>query len=175
MRTAAAALAAALLAAATAATASGVVTSGTIRVNHAAAGIRLGMKKADVVDKLGPPVFQNANGFLQYGPDPPPPLFDLYLGRRNRVRQLGISGRHFCLPGGPCMFRRHGLKQLRDRFGDRLKKVELETGETVYVLRGRIDGRRSFTSFSTPSARSRAKIIMVFLGFCPPRPTVCGA
>lgn len=175
MRTAVVALAAALVAAAGAATASAAVTSGMIRPNHGAAGIRLGMKKADVVDKLGPPVFQNANGFMQYGPEPPPPLFDVYLGGRNRVRELGISGRHFCVRNGPCMFRRHGLRQLRHRFGDRLKKVELETGETVYVVRGRFHGRRSFTSFSTTSSRPRAKIIMVFIAWCPPRPAVCGA
>jgi len=176
MRIAVIATATALLAAVGASTAVAVVTGGTIRPNRGAAGIRLGMAKADVVDKLGPPVFQNANGFMEYGPEDKGILFDLYLGRHKRVRQLGISGRRFCLRSGTCMRERFGLRKLRHEFGERLKKVQIvETGETVYVLRSRFHGRRSFTSFSTTSDRARARIAMVFIGFCPPRPIVCAA
>ncbi|HEY7003640.1 MAG TPA: hypothetical protein VH281_05110 [Gaiellaceae bacterium] len=175
MRIAAAALATTLLATVAASAALAVVTEGTIRQNRGAAGIRLGMTRAEVVKKLGQPLFENANGYMQYGPDNRPILFDVYRGGHNRVRLLGISGRHFCLASGTCMRERFGLRKLRHEFGERLKTVHTETGETVYVLRSRFHGRRSFTSFSTTSDRARARILMTFIGWCPPRPNVCGA
>jgi hypothetical protein len=175
MRIAAVAFAITLLAAMAASAASAVVTSGTIWVNRGAAGVHLGMTRVGVVDTLGQPVYENAFGFMQYGPDPPPPLFDVYLGSTKRVRLLGISGRHFCLASGTCMFTRWGLRKLRLQFGDHLKTVQLEDGETVYVVRSRYQDRRAFTAFSTTSSGGRAQIIQVFIGWCPPKPTVCGA
>jgi hypothetical protein len=173
MRIAAVAFAITVLAAMSASAASAVVTSGTIWVNRGAAGVHLGMTRAGVVSTLGQPVFENSNGFMQYGPDPPPPLFDVYLGSTNRVRMLGISGRHFCLASGTCMFTRWGLRKLRLQFGDRLKTLQLEDGETIYVVRSRFHDRRAFTAFSTTSTLGRAKIIQTFIGWCPPKPIVC--
>ena len=148
-----------------------VVNAGTIQVNRGAAGIRLGMTRATVVSKLGTPIFQNGNGYMQYSETN---IFDLYLNRARRVRMLGVSGPNFCTGSGICMFDLFGVRKLKNQWGSRLKLLRLETGEQVYVLRGVVDGRRVFTSFSATTIRPRGKIIMVFIGRCPPLPAVCG-
>ena len=148
-----------------------VVNAGTIQVNRGAAGIRLGMTRATVVSKLGTPIFQNGNGYMQYSENN---IFDLYLNRARRVRMLGVSGPSFCTRSGICMFDLFGVRKLKNQWGSRLKLLRLETGEQVYVLRGIVDGRRVFTSFSATTIRPRGKIIMVFIGRCPPLPAVCG-
>ena len=77
-----------------------VVRSGMITTNRGAARITLGMTRAQVVAALGRPVFQNQNGFMQYGPEGGP-LFDVYLDSSpKRVRLIGVSGRRFCFRGG---------------------------------------------------------------------------
>lgn len=153
------------------AAAGAVVNAGTIQVNRGAAGIRLGMARAEVVSKLGAPVYQNANGYMQYSENN---LFDVYLNGARRVPMLGISGPRFCTASGMCMFDAYGVRKLKNQWGSQLKLVKLETGEQVYVLRGLVNGHRSFTSFSATTIRPRGKIIMVFIGRCPPRPAVCG-
>ena len=153
------------------AAAEAVVNAGRIQVNRGAASIRLGMARAQVVALLGAPVFQNANGFMQYSRNN---IFDVYLNRARRVRQLGVSGPNFCTASGICMFEAYGVRKLKNQWGSALKLVRLETGEQVYVVRSVVNGRRVFTEFSTTTLRPRGKIIMVFIGRCPPRPAVCG-
>jgi outer membrane protein assembly factor BamE (lipoprotein component of BamABCDE complex) len=148
-----------------------LVNAGTIQVNRGAAGIRLGMTRATVVSKLGAPIFQNGNGYMQYSENN---IFDLYLNHARRVRMLGVSGPNFCTASAICMFEANGVRKLKNQWGSRLKLVRLETGEQVYALRGIVDGRRVFTSFSATGTRLRSKIIMVFIGRCPPLPAVCG-
>src|SRR3990172_9222810 len=118
--------------------ASAVVTEGTIKPNRSANGIRLGMSRAQVLARLGPPVYQNQNGFMQYAPDNQPVIFDVYLDvstNPDRVRLLGISGAGFCLAGGgPCLFEQGGVGKLKARYGSALKLVTLEDGEQVYRL-----------------------------------------
>ncbi len=172
MRGAALALLGSLLAACVAASAApAAVDGGTVQVNRGAAGITFGMRRSAVVDELGPPLYENQNGYMQYSENN---IFDVYLNGRNRVRQLGISGENFCLASGLCMFERNGVRKLRARFGERLKEVELESGETVLVVRGRYNERRVFTSFSPTTLRGRGQIIQIFIGRCPPKPAVCG-
>ncbi|CAN5161790.1 hypothetical protein BH18ACT14_BH18ACT14_07110 [soil metagenome] len=166
-----ASLLAALFALSVPTSAEAVVNAGTIQVNRGAAGIRLGMTRATVVSKLGPPIFQNGNGYMQYSENN---VFDLYLNRARRVRMLGVSGPNFCTASGICMFEADGVRKLKNQWGSRLKLRRLETGEQVYLLRGLVDGRRVFTSFSPTTIRSRGRIIMVFIGRCPPLPAVCG-
>lgn len=166
-----ASLVAALFALALPTSAGAVVNAGTIQVNRGAAGIRLGMTRATVVSKIGVPIFQNGNGYMQYSENN---IFDLYLNRARRVRMLGVSGPNFCTASGICMFAAGGVRKLKNQWGTRLKLVRLETGEQVYLLRGVVNGRRVFTSFSATTIRPRGKIIMVFIGRCPPLPAVCG-
>ena len=95
-----------------------VVNAGTIQVNRGAAGIRLGMTRATVVSKLGTPIFQNGNGYMQYSENN---IFDLYLNRARRVRMLGVSGPNFCTRSGICMFDLFGVRKLKNQWGSRLK------------------------------------------------------
>ena len=169
MRSAALALLGSFLAALVVASAApAAVESGTIRVNRGAVGITLGMKRHAVVDELGPPLYENSNGFMEYSEDN---LFDLYLNGRNRVRLIGISGPDFCLASGICMFEKFGVRKLRNQFGNRLKEVEVgETGETILVVRGPLQRKaRLHRVRPTTTLRGRGKIIMVFIGRCPPR------
>jgi hypothetical protein len=166
-----ASLVAALFALALPTSAGAVVNAGTIQVNRGAAGIRLGMTRATVVSKLGPPIFQNGNGYMQYSENN---IFDLYLNRARRVRMLGVSGPNFCTASGICMFAADGDRRGQNQWGPRLKHVRLDTGARGYLLGGVVGGRRVFTSFSATTIRPRGKIIMVFIGRCPPLPAVCG-
>jgi hypothetical protein len=174
MRSAALALLGSLLAALVAASAApAAVTGGKVAVNKGAVGIELGMRRARVIDKLGRPLEQNRNGWMAFAEEPD--LFDVYLNRRNRVRLIGISGNDFCLWSGICMFTRHGVKKLRAQFGNRLKEVEQESGEKELVVRGWFEDRRVFTAFTPTTLRPRGRIIMIFIGRCPPKPATCGA
>jgi hypothetical protein len=173
MRSAALALLGSLLVALVAASAApAAVEGGTILVNRGAVGIKLGMKRSAVIDELGQPLYENRNGFMEYSEDN---LFDVYLNSNKRVRMIGISGPDFCLNSGMCMFQKFGVRKLRARFGDRLKKVEVgDTGETTLIVRGRYDHRRVFTSFDPTSMKPRGRIIQIFIARCPPKPIVCG-
>jgi hypothetical protein len=173
MRSAALALLGSLLAALVAASAApAAVEGGTIWVNRGSAGITLTMKRATVLNRLGQPLYENQNGYMQYAEEPD--LFDVYLNSRNRVRLLGISGEGFCVNDGPCMWDRNGVRKLRAKFGDRLKELEDETGQTILVVRGRFEGHRVFTAFTPTTLRGRGKINMVFIGRCPPKRLTCG-
>jgi hypothetical protein len=170
-------LAAVAVAAALPATGSASVAQGTITPNRGAKGIRLGMTRAQVLAKLGQPVYKNANGYLQYGPNNQPVLFDVYLdvaATPDRVRLLGISGAGFCLAGGgPCLDHAGGVGDLKDRYGDALKIVRLEDGERVYRLTGTLGGCGVFTDFTPVRFKPSSRILMVFIGYL--RGAACGA
>lgn len=159
---------AALLLLAGPAGASATVTAGTINPGRGAAGVRLGLTRAEVVAKLGAPLYENQNGFMQYGPDAGP-LFDVYrdvFAHPSRVRLIGISGWNFCFPGGsPCLYRKGGVGELQAKYGDRLKIVQLESGESVYRLSGRYRGCKTFTDISPTRFKPGGRLIMVFVGF----------
>lgn len=145
------------------------VDKGTVSVNRGAAGITLGMTRATVVAKLGKPLYQNANGFMEYSSKN---LFDVYLNTSsNRVRLIGISGPKFCTAKGVCMFVKGGLAKMKAQYGKALKRKTLESGEKTWVVEGRFGGRRVFTSFD---AGPKGEIAQFFIGYCPPRPTNCG-
>jgi hypothetical protein len=157
------------LAAAAAATATAAVERGTIVVNRGAAGVTIGMTRSAVVAKLGRPLYQNANGYLQFAKVN---LFDVYLDTTtNRVRQIGVAGPRFCTTSGVCLGVKGGLAKLKTRYGKALHRVKAEDGELSWVLLGRFAGRRVFTSFSPGPA---GRIVQVFIGTCPAPPTTCG-
>jgi hypothetical protein len=146
-----------------------LVTGGPVTPNVSAAGITLGMTRAQVVAKLGKPVYQNLNGYMQYGDESKNILFDVYLDTSVhpwRVRLLGISGRNFCLVGGgPCLRRAGGTGKLRARYDGALKTVTLEDGEKVVWLKGRLNGCRVFTDFGSAGLPASAPIVMVLVGY----------
>jgi hypothetical protein len=143
------------------------VSKGTITPSRGAAGVTLGMTRAQVVARLGQPIFQNQHGYMQYAPDSGP-LFDVYLDASatpRRVRLIGISGRRFCFPGGPCLHAAGGVGNLRTKYGTRLKLAKLETGERVYRLSGAYRGCKTFTDVTPGRFRRSARLIQVFIGF----------
>jgi hypothetical protein len=161
-------LVAVIVAASLPSTAGAVVRQATITPNRGANGITLGMTRAQVIAKLGKPVFANANGFMEYGSKNPAVLFDVYIdGKSGRVRLLGLHGPRFCLiGGGPCLEEKGGVGKLKARYGSALKIVKLETGEPVARLTGLVRGCKVFTDFGSPiNSNPRARIGMVFVGF----------
>jgi hypothetical protein len=145
--------------------ASATVERGRITPNRGAKGITLGMTRAQVVGRLGQPLFQNQNGYMEYSRNN---LFDVYVDvspTPKRVRLIGISGPNFCFGGGVCMFARGAVGELKDRYGSALKVVRLESGERVYRLTGMYRGCEVFTDFSPERLRRSARIIMTFIGF----------
>jgi hypothetical protein len=149
--------------------AAGAVERGTIAVNRGAAGVTLGMTRTTVVAKLGKPLYQNANCYMQYSRRN---LFDVYLNTATRrVRLIGISGPRFCTGWGLCMDAKGGLAKLKAHYGGALRRVVQETGQPTWIVRGRYLGRRVFTSFD---AGPGGAIIQIFIGYCPPLPTECG-
>jgi hypothetical protein len=169
MRIARLAVPAAVLVVALAGMAGATVTAGPVTPNVGAAGITLGMTRTQVIAKLGKPVYQNLNGYMQYGPKSLNSLFDVYLDTSVhpwRVRMLGISGRYFCLTGGgPCMRRAGGVGKLKARYDGALKTVMLEDGEKVVWLKGTLKGCKVFTDFGEAGRPAAAPIVMIFIGY----------
>ena len=140
------------------------VTGGVIRPGHGAAGVSLGMTRADVVARLGRPSFENRLGFMQYGSGGA--MFDVYRasGRPGaRVRMLGISGPGFRLADGNRVFAPAGLRRLRHRFGARLVRFRDEDGAPGYRLRGRLRGRRVVTDFFVDRFGAHGRVLDIFV------------
>lgn len=123
--------------------------------------VLLGTTKTEIVASLGPPVEQNANGYLAYSKQN---LFDIYLDTRtNRVDVISVSGPRFCLPFGICMLQRGGLKALRQKYGSALKRERAEDGEIFYVFRNTVGGKKRATSFSLSGEKPGSRIVQIFV------------
>ena len=137
------------------------VEQGTISPNRGAAGITLGLTRAQVVAKLGKPLYENSYGYMQYSRNN---LFDLYR-RGGVVDLIGISGPKFCLKGGICVLKRV-VPKLKAKFGSRLAFEEsTEDGTQAWIVHGRYLGRGVFTSFEVDGRSDHARLIMVWIGF----------
>jgi hypothetical protein len=143
--------------------ASAAVDKGTFTPGAGGAGITLGMTRAQVIAKLGKPLYTNANGYLQYSSNN---LFDVYLDGSKRVRLIGISGPGFCTAFGACALRSGGIAKLRARYGARLRLTKLpETGEKDWILLGKRGARQVFTSFAPANKTAASAFIQVFIGY----------
>jgi len=126
------------------------VYGGVIRVGRGAAGVTLGMTRAQVIARLGRPLKEIKNAYMAY--ENPPPrnphgLFDLYLEQK-RVRMLVISphsGWH--LADGIHIFASGSIERLMHRFGHRLKATRIEDGERLYRITERYLGRTVWSEF----------------------------
>jgi hypothetical protein len=138
------------------------IESGRIVVGRGVHGVTLGMTRAQVVARLGRPLSQNGNGYMQYAKKH---LFDVYV-RRGSPRHVDLvtaAGPGFCLTGGICSMAKGSLKRLVDRYGPRLK-VELypeDADAPDYVIRSRFRGQPVNTAFS----RSPGSILQVFIAY----------
>ena len=139
------------------------VNKGTFTPGAGGAGVTLGMTRAQVVAKLGNPLYQNANGFMEYSSTR---LFDIYLDGAKRVRLIGISGPAFCTGFGACAFKQGGITKLRARYGARLRLTKLPaTGEKEWILLGKRGGKQVFTSFTPTSFKPAAAFSQIFIGY----------
>ena len=118
--------------------ASAAVDKGTFTPGAGGAGITLGMTRAQVISKLGKPLYANANGYMQYSSTESV----RHLPRREQARapdrHLGAGLLHrirrVCAQAG-------GIAKLRARYGTRLRLTKLpETGEKEWILLGKRDG-----------------------------------
>jgi len=141
------------------------IDSGRIMVGSGVHGVTLVMTRAQVVARLGRPVYQNAAGYMQYSKRY---LFDVYVRRGNphRADLISAAGLGFCLQGGICSLTKGSLKRLVARYGTRLK-VELypeDADEPDYVVRGRFRGQPVNTAFSHGGGR----IVQVYIAHADP-------
>src|SRR5689334_21453620 len=99
------------------------IESGRIVVGRGVHGVTLGMTRKQVVARLGPPISQNAIGYMQYSSKN---LFDVYVrrGSPKRADLISAAGPGFCLAGGICSLTKGSLARLVGRYGTRVK-VEL--------------------------------------------------
>jgi hypothetical protein len=155
---AAVALVAALPAAAT-------VERGVLTPGKGARGIKLGMTRAQVVARLGQPLYENRNGYMEFSRNH---LFDVYLDvatRPKRVRLIGVAGPTFCLAGTDlCLDEPGGVRVIREEYGTALVREHYESGD-VYALYGSYRGCPTLTEFLPHRFRPSSPIGMVFIGF----------
>jgi hypothetical protein len=145
--------------------AAAAVERGVFTPSQGARGIKLGMTRAQVIARLGQPLFENRNGFMEYSRRN---LFDVYLDvseRPRRVRLLGVAGPDFCFAGSDlCLGDRDGVRFVKRRYGDELKLEEYESGN-VYALYGTYKGCPTLTEFLPNRFRPSSPIGMVFIGY----------
>lgn len=155
-------------AAAAPAQAARAVRNGTITVGVGAAGVEVGMPRAQVVDLLGKPFYENRNGYMQYMPDDGRGLFDVYRaggGSGTRVRMVSVVsyGAHFKLDNGIAIFKAGGLRALGRAYGRRLRLVRTSDGELIYRIVTRTAGRRVDTDFTVTRPNLGARVMQVFV------------
>jgi hypothetical protein len=156
------AILAALVATGVAGAARQPIESGQIVVGRGIHGVTLGMTRAQVVARLGPPLSQNAAGSMQYSKRN---IFDVYVrrGSPRRTDLVTAAGPGFCLSGGICSLRKGSVGRLISRFGLRLA-VELypeDADAPDYIVRSRFGGAAVNTAFSHGAGR----IQQVFIAY----------
>ncbi len=144
------------------------VRDGVITVGVGAAGVEVGMKRAEVVALLGTPFYENRNGYMQYMPDDARGIFDVYRaggGSGTRVRMVSIasSGRRFTVDDGIPIFAAGGLRALSRAYGRRLRLVRTGDGELIYRIVTRAGGHRVDTDFSVTRPNLGARVMQVFV------------
>jgi hypothetical protein len=124
------------------------VTRGLVVPNRGAFGVSLGMRRALVIECLGPAMEVSDYGVLSYGGKG---IVDIYF-KNHRVVFMNLAGPGFCLPHRICLSQSGALKKLR-RYYKRTCESEATSGEPAVVLPGRLNDRRVQTAFY-PSTRN---------------------
>ncbi len=129
------------------------IYGGVVRVGRGAAGVTLGMTRAQVIARLGRPVSER--GYMAYESEPqgkvnsttPHGMFDLYL-KSGRVRMIAISPHSgWRLADGTRVFAHGAIAHLMGRYGRRLRATRVEDGERAYRITERYLGRTVWTEF----------------------------
>ncbi len=131
------------------------VYGGVVVIGRGAAGVTLGMTRAQVITRLGRPLRERKAMSMSYenlppgkiSPNTPHGIFDLAL-ENGRVRMIVISphsGWH--LADGTHIFGSGVIAHLMRRYGARLKPTRIEDGERVYRITERYRGRTVWTEF----------------------------
>jgi hypothetical protein len=147
------------------------VTGGTIVVGRGAAGARLDMTRAQVIDKLGAPADENGNGVMFYEPDGSDRIFDVYrhLDPPKHVRMFiiaGFKGQSFKLADGNAIFARRSIARLYKHYGIRVRKAHDDTGDRWYFIKSRYHHRPVETQFHVDRfSRKKARVLDVFILF----------
>jgi hypothetical protein len=142
------------------------VTSGVITVGQGAGPITLGMTRAQVISKLGKPLYENGNGYMQYANIPV--IFDVYRNggaKSSRVRMVSVSdsGPAFRLSDGNRIFTKGGLKRLAARYGKRLKFHQTADSGPFYEIVTRLHGRKVLTDFDVDRRSLNATVLQIFI------------
>jgi hypothetical protein len=140
------------------------VDQATVYVDKGAAGVALGMTRAEVIAALGQPISENSYGYMQYSDAD---LFDVYRsGKKNdKVDLIGVSGPNFCLRSGVCMLQDGNVAALKHKFGRKLTYHVLLDHTRCWRISGHHRGRRVFTQFDVTSRKNSARIIMIWVGY----------
>jgi hypothetical protein len=131
------------------------IYGGLVTVGRGAAGITLGMTRAQVIARLGRPLSER--GPMSYE-NLPHGMFDLYVAS-GRIRMIVISphpGWH--LADGTHIFGKGVISRLMRRYGRRLKPTRIEDGERLYRITERYLGRTVWTEFYVEHFRSNASV-----------------
>jgi hypothetical protein len=144
------------------------VTSGVITVGQGAGPITLGMSRAQVISKLGRPLYENQNGYMQYARIPV--IFDVYRdggASSTHVRMLGISamGPAFRLSDGNRIFTKGGLRRLSAHYGKQLKFHNTADSGPFYEIVSTLHKRKVLTDFFVDRHSLSATVLDVFILF----------
>ena len=140
------------------------ISAGVITVGQGAGPITLGMSRAQVIARLGRPLYENANGYMEYARVPA--MFDVYRAggaASTHVRMLGLSGPRFKLSDGNRIFARGGLRRLAARYGKRLKFHNTADSGPYYEIVSRLKGRKVLSDFFVDRHSLNATVLDIFI------------
>jgi hypothetical protein len=121
-----------------------------------------------VISKLGRPIYENGNGYMQYARIPL--IFDVYRdggARSSHVRMLSVAGTGpgFRLSDGNRIFTKGGLRRLSSRYGSRLKFLDSGDSGPYYEIVSRLNHRKVLTDFFVDRHSLDAKVLQIFILF----------